>query len=236
MSAITFRPLEHWPGEQTEERRRSSFGTVKETEHRWGDGRTSTWKQRQQGATWSKTIGLIERELAHLAKPGTTAVVQLDLTESQFRLDGRPRADARPKTPRVIVSLESEWGPLSYPCDTFDSWLDNLYAIASALEALRKVDRYGVTKRGEQYTGWRALPPEGGSSSTMTAEAAADFMSRACDGACTAAALLTSRSNIRPAYLHASRKLHPDAGGSAQAFQQLGAAKAVLEKHHGGAA
>jgi hypothetical protein len=34
----------------------------------------------------------------------------------------------------------------------------NVRAIALALEALRKVDRYGVTKRGEQYAGWKALP------------------------------------------------------------------------------
>lgn len=42
-------------------------------------------------------------------------------------------------------------GHLSYPCDTFTTLQDNLRVIALALEALRMVDRYGVTRRGEQY-------------------------------------------------------------------------------------
>lgn len=36
-------------------------------------------------------------------------------------------------------------------------WQINLRAIALGLEALRKLDRYGITSRGEQYTGWRAI-------------------------------------------------------------------------------
>lgn len=42
--------------------------------------------------------------------------------------------------------------------DAFPHWQDNVRAIALGLEALRKVDRYGIGKRGEQYVGWRALP------------------------------------------------------------------------------
>lgn len=31
----------------------------------------------------------------------------------------------------------------------------------SGLEALRAVDRHGITRRGEQYAGFKALPPGG---------------------------------------------------------------------------
>jgi hypothetical protein len=54
----------------------------------------------------------------------------------------------------------------SYRRDPMESWQHNVYAIAKSLEALRLVDRYGVTRRGEQYTGWKALPAGSGEVST----------------------------------------------------------------------
>ena len=54
-----------------------------------------------------------------------------------------------------MVAFESKHGPLKYATDVFDHWHANLRAIALGLEALRKVERYGITQRGEQYTGFR---------------------------------------------------------------------------------
>lgn len=110
-------------------------------------------------AKWSDTLLLLARELDAIAAPGkrSTQVLQVDIDERDFRLDGYPRANARQNSAAIIISLESKYGPLSYPCDAFTHWEDNVRAVALALEALRKVDRYGVTKRGEQYTGWKEL-------------------------------------------------------------------------------
>ena len=228
MASIVYRPIDVWPGEPTKGRRPSPFATVKKSST--SDGSYS-WNTRERGSTWSRAIDLLEREVKHLAKAGSLVVIQIDLKESEIRRDGKPRADARPKSPGVIVSIESEYGPLQYPCDTFSSWIDNLYAIGMALESLRRVDRYGVTKRGEQYTGWRALPPQGGSTSTMTAEAAALFIAQ-WSGQNTLE-VLRDPEFARAGYKLAAKKLHPDAGGSTAAFQQLQTAKTVLEKHHG---
>lgn len=210
---VSFRPISSWPGESTRNRRSSPFR-----------------------ARWSDTLELLKREIGMIRQRGTPVVLEVALREQDIRLDGFPRANARPAHPGVILNVESKWGPLRYPCDTFPSWDDNLRAIALALEALRKVDRYGVTKRGEQYAGWKALPGAGASTPTMSAAAAAEFMSAACGGDCSARALLQSRANIRPAYLHGARRLHPDAGGSTEEFQRLQLAKDVLERHHGGGA
>ena len=74
-------------------------------------------------------------------------------------------ADTRADTPRVVVSFDSCHGPLRYQCDRFTTtragtkaWHANVRAIALGLEALRKVDRYGIAGSGEQYRGWTALP------------------------------------------------------------------------------
>lgn len=110
-------------------------------------------------STWSATEQLLVREVAHLR--GRDLVIEADFTERDLRLDGRPRANARPASPAVRVAFDSIHGPLTYATDRFTTWQDNVRAIAIGLEALRKVDRYGITKRGEQYTGWKALPGAG---------------------------------------------------------------------------
>lgn len=127
------------------------------------------------------------------------------MTRDEIRLDGRPRANARPRTPAVRISFESRHGSLTYATDRFDDWRDNLRAIALSLEALRAVDRYGVNKGGEQYLGFMAL---GAGSSEVEA----------------ARALIDSYGGDREAL----KKTHPDHGGSHEAFIAVQRAREVL--------
>lgn len=139
---MTLRPLVGWPGPMTRTRRRAPFKTL-----------------------FSDTLTQLDRELRHLNGPlwgrrPAPSVLQIALGEADFRLDGMPRANSHPSHPGVILSIEpkpKDSPPLSFPCDTFDDWKDNLRAITLTLEALRKIDRYGVTQTGQQYTGWRAI-------------------------------------------------------------------------------
>jgi hypothetical protein len=118
----------------------------------------------RHGGTWARfdstftaTIQLLDRELTQLN--ASKVVVELDVSDRDIRLDGFPRANARPiSSPAVRVTFESKHGPVRMETAEFLNWQDNLRAIALSLEALRKVDRYGVSKRGEQYRGWRAIP------------------------------------------------------------------------------
>lgn len=210
----TFRPIHRWPGPETRDRRPSRFR-----------------------ASWKNTIDLLHRELRMLG--ARHVVLQMDLTERQLRLDGYPRAGARPDTPRVILSFETSDGvALSFPCDTWTDWQDNLRAIALTLEHLRAVERYGVTRRQEQYAGWRALPAGGSTSATFTSEAAAEFVARAASNGGAAISpqqILADHEHCRAAYRQAAKRLHPDGGaGSHELFQRLQVARAVLEAHHGG--
>lgn len=137
---MTLRRLQQWPRAFTRNRRRSPFRTA-----------------------WSDTLTLLDRELNKLGGGrNAPSVLQIALRDQDFRIDGLPRASAIPEHPGVILHIEAvSQGPLSFPCDAFDRWQDNLRAIALALEALRKVDRYGITPGNEQYTGWRELPTAG---------------------------------------------------------------------------
>lgn len=129
---ITFRPIDAWPGQRTPSPQRSPFSSP-----------------------WSRTLEDLKRELRHLG--AERIVIQLALRDDQIRLDGLPRSGASPSHPGVIIAFDSTYGPLKYATDRFRNYEDNIRAIALGLESLRRVDRYGITKRGEQYTGWKQL-------------------------------------------------------------------------------
>lgn len=210
-----FRPIDRWPWPKTKARRPSRFGT-----------------------TWSKTVDLLERELGHLQ--ARKVVIQVDVDASQVRLDGMLRADARPRSPGVILSFDSRHGPLSYPCDTFTHWQDNIRAVALSLESLRAVDRYGVTRHAEQYRGWQKLPPPvNGRAEAMTPDAAARVLERMAIGGDPGEAdrevqrILTDRDEWERVYREAVKMTHPDRGGDPEQFKRVQAAWEILEKHHG---
>lgn len=203
-----FRPIQQWPGETTRSRRQAQFS-----------------------AKWASTLTLLSRELDHLGRKNV--VVQVALEDRDIRNDGYPRANARPAHPGVIVSLDSKYGPLSYPCDTFTTWQDNLRGIALALESLRAVDRYGVTKRGEQYTGWKQLGGGTPMAAPMTVEQAAVFFADHVPGL-TATDLLDAPAAHQQQFVDSyyrviAKALHPDTGGSTEEFQRLQEAKQVLD-------
>lgn len=132
-----YRPISSWPGEMTPQTRR----------------RASTFR-----ASDSKTHQLLARELDFLQ--AKDVVLEVALREEDIRLDGMPRANAKPpEHPGVVLSFDSKFGPLRYACDRFLKRGENLRAIALGLHHLRAVDRYGITQRGEQYSGWKQLPP-----------------------------------------------------------------------------
>lgn len=219
------RPISSYPVPETRDRQRARF---------LGRGRGSgdpNFRGPLRPTPIGQTLDELRRELAYLA--ARDVVLELDLQEGDLRLDGWPRADARPRTPRVVLSFGSKYGPVRYPCDTFDRWEDNVRAIRLALEALRTVDRYGVTRRGEQYTGWKALPAQ--SSATVSVEAAAEVLGRFSLGG--SRPILLSRDAFQEAHRRARAATHPDRNdGSRASWDAVEAAAAVLMAHHGGAA
>lgn len=196
-------PMRKWPGTMTARRRRSQFAS-----------------------THSATLALLNRELRELGAKHPTLLIAL--RPEDFRLDGLPRAGRVAAHPGIVLSFESKHGPLSYPCDTFDRWQDNLRAIALALEAPRKVDRYGVTRHGEQYRGFRELETAAGSGGFGTADDALAFLG---------SFIGLGRAEMRSiggaagrALRRAQRETHPDSGGDAATFQRVSLAEAKLRE------
>lgn len=185
-------------------------------------------------ATLGSTLSILDREIYQLVDTRAqqeSAELLIAIPAGAFRQDGRPYARAIAEHPGVIVSLDSRHGHLSYPCDTFTTWQDNLRAVALALEALRKVDRYGVTKRGEQYRGFLAIEATATPAGFATTNEAWAFLMKIATGAGSVIRVENAeRGAIALALRSAQRKTHPDVGGDAATFQRVSLAEAKLRE------
>ena len=128
------------------------------------------------------------------------------------------RADRVPLHPGVILSFESRFGPLRYYTDAFDSWRANVRAIGLGLEALRAVDRYGISGRGEQYTGFARLTA---AKLAMTPERARVVIAEAA-GLDRSALRTADPDTIAAMFRLASKRTHPDtAAGDPERAKEL---------------
>jgi hypothetical protein len=206
-----FRPIDKWPGKPTPpySRKNSPFDSA-----------------------YLKTLDLLERELIHLNAKNIVIQAEVDLI--QVRNDGWLKSNASVRGPAVILSFTrgDKSQTYSYPCDTFNSWQANLRAIALSLEALRRVDRYGVTSSGEQYQGFKRIAaPDPLTERNAALEVLAQISGLNLSGA-------PDSNQVEIAYRAAARRAHPDvATGSIELFAKLQAAMSILRpKVTGGAA
>lgn len=178
---------------------------------------------------WSKTLAILDRELRYMSARNVT--LALDLRHNELNRDGTINARARLEDPGVILSFETtKYGVLTYPCRSFDgqprslAWQENVRAIALGLEALRKVERYGIAERGQQYAGWKAL----GSGIPLS-----ESMSEAEAWKLLRDAVKHPESTIRSTdadwlFRVAALEHHPDKGGDPELFARLVTARALL--------
>jgi hypothetical protein len=214
--AIKIKPISHWVGKETTDPRRSQF--------------------RQ---TYANTKKLLFAELEKLYAVGDVHL-SMFIHPNQLRADGELRADAKPYKQGVVLTLtrvkarryneaaekwEDELETLSYPCDKFDDWQDNLRAIALSLEALRRVERYGVFRYADMVS--RLALPEVDIVDAEDLDDAAGFISNYSEFTKTEVLL---KSNLTRAYRQAAAKLHPDKGGNHDKFVCLERCKQIIER------
>lgn len=181
-------------------------------------------------STYTQTLDLLDRELTCLV--AREAFIQVDVPSNGVRIDGQLRANAVAYHPGVILTVQTlRNGTLIYQCDRFTrswksgsiAWQQNLRAIALGLEALRKVERYGIADSGQQYAGFAELGsgiPMGAGTPELTEEEALRILRDACGG--------ISGLSVPEMYRKAARVMHPDAGGDAEAFRLVTAARDKL--------
>lgn len=200
---FAFQALDRWPYQHTIDRR--SPGTFR--------------------AKWEDTVKLLRDEVWQL--DGGLIVVQVVIDAGRIRQDGMLHATAKPWHPGVRVSFDSKHGPLTYATDRFDGWQANVRAIALSLQALRAVDRYGVTGKGEQYAGWTAIsnrPAE------MTVDVAAGLIATWAGDGFTPAGIIGNKETRKRAYRKAAQATHPDRTRDGDTFARINQAHDLLNR------
>lgn len=233
---IIYRPSPGWNDPVTDDDERDSTSRFKSGQS--SERYTPLYKTELLLRTEAEAIGASE------------VIVELDAPAKDFRADESGlRADRRaPEFPGVVVRLiGTRFGDLRYACDQFTNrwagempgWEGNLRAVALGLESLRRVERYGIARRGEQYAGWAALGAgtpmgTGAPEVQMTLDEAARFLSAAVEGL-DWTDVLEEPGDAKTAYRLASKRLHPDNlhTGSHDAFLRLEKAWQLVQAHHG---
>jgi hypothetical protein len=224
MLNITIQAMPKWPGDSTTERKNSPF---------LHKGKMINFED-----TWQ----LLQTELRHVGAREVTLFTMH--SKEDIRVDGKLRSDTRtPSHPGVILQFDkyagydeatkqSNFVQLRFPCDTFNGWKTNVRAIALALEALRKVDRYGVTT-GAQYAGYKALAA---GDVDLTPELAADFIARSAGMGSIPGIAASVIANVGGfgaiVYKSAAKVLHPDKGGNPEEFKRLEKAWRIVSAVH----
>jgi hypothetical protein len=218
---IKFEALDGWPNE-------------------YRDGK-SEYERCRFKATWSKTKALLMRELEKVGAKG--AVLMTGHYPRDITREGLPRVDARsPRFPGVVVAFQKwnlsvkRYDVIQFPCETYDHWEDNLRAIALSMEALRAVDRYGVTRHSEQYAGWtKKVESRAGVQGGKLSPESAALVLAACASASgeqfSSALIQSDECEMERSYKVAAKEVHPDVGGSEASMAKVNEARKVMQEY-----
>jgi hypothetical protein len=183
-----------WKRTSPRQRQRATFRSTKVEDLKRSDGTVNRVKKETAVSVFVATQRL-ERQVELLGGKNPTLSTNVSL-----RLDGRPRSEGEPSDPGVALYFSFAGKATVLACDRFDRVADNIAAIAAHIDALRRVDRYGVGTIEQALAGYKALP----------ADTAANW--RAVFG--FAADSTPTRAQVDTAFKAAARKRHPDRGGS----------------------
>lgn len=148
----------------------------------------------------------IEKELERLGGQAPTLS-----TNVQLRLDGRPRSDAEPLDPGIACYFRFKGRATVLACDRYLRVADNIAAVAAHIDALRRIERYGVGTIEQALAGYKALP----------ADTAADW--RQVFGFSPSQYVTAEMVNV--AFKARASEAHPDKGGTDEGMAHLNRAR-----------
>jgi hypothetical protein len=192
-----------WP--RTDARRRQSSTFTQKRQAQQIDPADSRRQSYGQVTTHVATSRL-EKQLELLGGQDPTLS-----TNVRLRLDGRPYSDREPEDPGVAVYFRFKGRATVLACDRYKRVADNIAALAAHIDALRRIDRYGVGTIEQALAGYRALP----------ADTAADW--RAVFG--FAAHETVTAEMVNRAFKERAATAHPDKGGTEVGMAHLNRAR-----------
>lgn len=168
--------------------------------------RRAPFRSHKAEVTVAVAIDRLERELRLLDAPSA----EILSTNVAVGLRGLPRSSGpEPSDPGVAVYFSLAGRDICMASDKWDRVADNIAAIAQHIDALRRIERYGVGRVEQAFAGYLALP-----------EHVDDW--RLILGVGDYATL----DQVDAAFLEQAKTAHPDMpGGSHDAMAKLTAAR-----------
>ncbi len=205
-----------WKRTPANERQRSDFKESAMIERRHWDGDLRQTVARQVKGSKRVTMPAArERLLDQLERLGATGdwIVSTNVELTNY---GMPRAGrSEPADPGVAVYFQLRDKDRVLACDRWLTVAENIAAIAAHIDAIRRVDRYGVGTLDQAFAGYDALPPPG---------AVAKIPWRKVFG--LDEAVTPNRGELDRLYRQMAQQFHPDLqGGSHDAMAMLNAAR-----------
>jgi hypothetical protein len=192
-----------WKRTPARERRRAQFSRV-EKAYNTQLGRTVNTGTRALSV--ADALRRLQGELDRLG-----AVDAQLSTNVPMRLDGLPRSgQSEPADPGAAVYFLLKGKPLVLACDRWTRVADNIAAIAQHIDALRRIDRYGVGSLEQAFAGYTALPQHAGVEAWWEVLGCAPTV---------------TVEEVEARHRALARAAHPDVGGSHAAMARLNRAR-----------
>lgn len=180
-----------WPRTVPGRRQRAAFATKATVDRR---------------VTTTMATQRLETQLDAMGAEGPTLSTNVSLN-----LRGVPRSESEPADPGAAVYFRFKGRATVFACDRFDRVADNIAALAAHVDALRRVERYGVGTIEQALAGYKALP----------ADSAANW--RAVFG--FQAGDRPQRAALDSRFRELARDKHPDRGGTDEGMAHLNRAR-----------
>lgn len=201
-----------WKRSLRGDRRRADFG--KTSSFVTADGHKG--RSSKKPLSVADAIARLSGELTRLG-----ATNEILSTNVETRLDGLPRSNqAEPYDPGAAVYFRLKKLEQVLACDKWDRVADNIAALAQHIDALRRIDRYGVGTREQAFAGYAALPASTDEWWTVLG----------LGGDVRRVPRAQALDAVEDAYRLLAKTHHPDAGGSHDAMARLNAARAAAKK------
>lgn len=176
----------------------------------WPDGvRRSQSRIRSAFKANGKTVYRVRTKLREEVKRmnGKDLIIS---TNQRTKNDGEPVANAKePEDTGVAVYFDLGYRTVCLACDRWYKLWENLYSIAMTIEAMRAVDRWGVSDLLDRmFTGFTALTDDAGKGWAAILQVSGD----------------ATEGEIKSAYRERMKEAHPDAGGSTEKAAEINAA------------
>lgn len=189
-----------WPRTAAGSRQRAQFG----------------YKTAERGKRPLTVAVALDRLERHLDLLGATDIVMS--TNVRLRVSGMVHGDGRPENgdPGVAVYFFHKKRPLVLACDKWQTVADNIAAIAQHVDAIRRMDRYGVGKLEQALAGYTRL--------LSGRRAWFDVLQVKAD---------SSWEVIESNYRRLAKDRHPDRGGSPGQMAELNEAFDTAKQERG---